>query len=235
MKSSFLDRLNVTYRELGLLKTLLYLTNRGLGKLHPDDGFFFYRFVAQPVAVQRRLPLNRGKAFRFRVLNEPEPVLDALDRPAEVISGRFSQGAQCLAALKEDRLVGCIWFVRGSFAEDEVRADYWLPSEGTCVWDFDVFVAKSERLGFLFPKLWDTFDAQMRPEGVFWTLSRIDSLNQRSLASHRSLGAADFGWALFLRIGKLELMVSDLSPYLHAGCRTRPAFRLTPPVAHRTH
>ncbi len=127
-----------------------------------------------------------------------------------------------------ERLVGCIWFVREHYVEDEVRADYWLPTDGSCVWDFDVFVAESERLGFLFAKLCDTLDARLRAQGVTSTVSRINGFNQRSLASHRSLGAADCGWALFLRLGLLEVMLSSLRPHFRGGLRKRPALWLAP-------
>ena len=233
MKRSLQDRLLTVYREMGFLTSLLFLADRGLRKLNPKCGFYLYRFVKQPLADCPRLSTSRGKAFSFRLLCAPEPLLNSLDRPAEVIARRFAQGAQCLAAVKNERLVGCIWFVRKHFAEDEVRADYWLPADDSCVWDFDVFVAESERLGFLFAKLWDAFDPLLKAEGVAWTLSRINSFNQRSLASHRSLGATDCGWALFLRLGAMELLISNRAPYFHAGCRQRPAFHLVSEVERR--
>ena len=180
------------------------------------------------MTAQPRLALNRAKAFSFRSISTPDPLLLALGRPAAVIAQRFAQGAQCLAALKDEQLVGCIWFVRGHYAEDEVRVDYWLPAGDAYVWDFDVFVVDSHRLSLLFPKLWDAFDALLKAEGVVYTLSRINSLNQRSLASHRSLGAADCGWAMFLRLLSFELMVSNLAPYVGAGRLKRQALHLAP-------
>ncbi len=230
MRPSVQGRLRTTYREMGFLKSLLYFADRVLRKLNPRCGIYLYQFVAQPLAEKPRLPPSRGKSYSFQLLDAPEPVLNALGRPAYVIAQRFAQGSQCLVALKDRCLVGCIWLVSEHYAEDEVRADYWLPVEDGCVWDFDVFIAEQERLGFLFPKLWDTFDAHLKARSVAWTLSRINGFNQRSLASHRKLGATDCGWALFIRLGTLEMMASNLQPYLHAGLWKRPVFHLTTPV-----
>lgn len=228
MKPSLWGRFRTTYRQLGFARTMTYTADRLLRALSPAYGLYLYQFVAQPLADRPRLPPTRGKAFSFRLLDAPEPLLDALGRPAAVIAQRFAQGTRCLAALKEERLVGCIWFARKHFMEDEVRIDYQLPPDGSCVWDFDVFVTESERAGFLFPKLWDAFDGQLKADGVILTLSRINSLNQHSLASHRRLGASDCGWAMILRLKSFELMVSDLAPYLTAGTRKRQPLQIAP-------
>lgn len=204
-------------RELGAGATILYLSDRCLRRLNKGFGFYFYHFFAQPLADQPRLPLHRGKAYSFRLLLTPEPLLERLGRPSAVIDGRFEQGAQCLSAIKNDVLVGCIWFVRDAYQEDEVNAIYALPPGVHCVWDFDVFVAESERLGFLFAKQWDTFDALLEPQGVRYTVSRINAFNQRSIDSHRRLGAKKCGWALFLRMGPMQWMISDRRPFLAWG------------------
>jgi hypothetical protein len=104
---------------------------------------------------------------------------------------------------------------------NEVRVDYLLPQDGCCVWDFDVFVAESERLGFLFAKQWDAFDALLKPQGIRYTVSRINAFNQRSMASHRRLGAQDCGWALFLRLGPFQGMLSNQRPFIAFGGRPK--------------
>lgn len=232
MKIFTLKQFRAKYDELGLAKTLVFIMDRVLRALDPASGFYLYQFVAQPLAEQPRLAPNRGKAFSFRLISTPDPLLLALGRPAAVIAQRFAQGAQCLAALKDEQLVGCIWFVRGQYAEDEVRVDYRLPAGNACVWDFDVFVVDSHRFGLLFPKLWDAFDACLRAEGAVYTVSRFNRfnrfnrLNQHSLTFHHQLGAADCGWATFLRLASFELMVSNLAPYLSAGRLKRQVLHL---------
>lgn len=220
------QRLKLLVRELGASTAFLYLLDRLLRRISSKCGLYYYLFVAQPLADQPRLPLTRGKAFTFRLIQAPEPVLDSLGRPSAVIQERFAQGAECLAATKNESLVGCIWFVRGAYAEDEVRVDYLLPQNGHCVWDFDVFVAESERLGFLFAKQWDAFDALLNPQGIRYTVSRINAFNQRSIASHRSLGAQVCGLALFLRLGQFQWMLSNQRPFIAFG--GRPKLHMSP-------
>ena len=219
MKPVFWQRMRPLIRELGVSTAFLYLLDRLLRRISNTCGLYYYLFVAQPLADQPRLPPTRGKSFTFRLLQAPEPVLNRLDRPTTVINQRFVQGAQCLVATKNDVLVGCIWFIRDAYLEDEVRVDYLLPPDGHCVWDFDVFVAESERLGFLFAKQWDAFDALLKPQGIRYTVSRINAFNQRSIASHRSLGAKDCGRALFLRLGQFQWMLSSQRPFIAFGGR----------------
>lgn len=221
MTPSAWQRFRNVVRELGAFTTFLYLFDRLLRRVSNTCGLYYYHFVAQPLADQPRLPPTRGKAFAFRLLQASEPVLDSLDRPSAVIRERFAQGAQSLVATKNEVLVGCIWFVRGAYAEDEVNVDYLLPRDGSCVWDFDVFVTESERLGFLFAKQWDVFDGLLKPQGIRYTVSRIDAFNQRSIASHRSLGARDCGRALFLRLGSFQCMLSNQRPFIAFGGRPK--------------
>lgn len=214
------QRLTRLVRELGAGVAFLYVCDRLLRRINPGCRLHYYRFVAQALASEPRLPPHRGKAFSFRVLTDLEPVLESLGRPRAVLNDRFARGAQCLLATQNHALVGCIWFIREAYAEDEVRVDYWLPSRD-CVWDFDVYVAQAQRLGYLFARQWDAFDALLKPQGVRYTVSRINAFNQRSIASHRSLGAHDCGRALFVSVGPLQAMVSDRRPYVALGGRPR--------------
>lgn len=221
MLSATWQRFQLLVQELGVTTALLYLVDRFLRRMNRKFGFYYYRFVAQPLLDQPRLPPTRGKVFAFRVLQTPESVLESLDRPPSIICERFAQGAKCLMATKNDALVGCIWFVHDAYAEDEVNVDYLLPRDASCVWDFDVFVVESERLGFLFAKQWDAFDALLKPQGISYTISRISAFNQRSIASHRSLGAQDCGRALFLRLGLFQCMLSNQRPFIAFGGRPK--------------
>lgn len=222
------QRLKLLVRELGASTAFLYLLDRLLRRINRKWGLYCYHLVIQPLADLSRLPLSRGQKFSFRLLTAFDPILEGLGRPSPVIRQRFIQGAQCLVATKDEVLVGCIWFVRGAYAEDEVRVDYFLPQDGSCVWDFDVFVAESERLGFLFAKQWDVFDALLKPQGIRHTMSRINAFNQRSNASHRSLGARDCGWALFLRLGSFQGMLSNQRPFVAFG--GRPTLHIDPKI-----
>jgi hypothetical protein len=220
-KTDLFQRLSHLIHELGVGTALLYGCDRLLRHMNSQCGLHCYRFLAQPLASTPRLHSKRGKSFSFRLLTGMEPVLDGLGRPESVLSDRFAQGAQCLLATKEGNVAGCIWFVRTAYAEDEVRVDYLLPPSGDCVWDFDVYVAEAQRLGYLFARQWDAFDALLQPQGVRYTVSRINAFNQRSIASHESMGAHRCGRALFICLGSLQVMVSDRRPYVALGGRPK--------------
>lgn len=226
MISVVFQRFRLLVQELGAVTAFFYVLDRSLRGIDSRHRLYYYRFMTQPLADHPRLPPARGKAFSFRLLKAYEPILSGLDRPLAVIHERLAQGAQCLVAIRNDALVGCIWFVRNAYAEDEASVDYLLPEDGRCVWDFDVFVAEPERLGFLFAKQWDAFDELLKPQGVRYTVSRINAFNQRSIASHRSLGARNCGWALFLKLGSIQAMLSSEKPFVAIG--GRPALRIGP-------
>lgn len=215
------NRFRQLLRQLGAAAAALYCADAVLRRLPGRSGLVYYRFLSQPLHDKPRVPQGRGQQFGFRWLQGMEPVLTALDRPAPVLAARFAQGAQCLLATREQALVGCIWYVRRVYREDEVRVDYVLPPTGDCVWDFDVFVAPVERLGYLFARQWDVFDADLRAQGMRYSISRINAFNQRSVASHRALGARDCGWAVFVCLGAAQLMLSAQVPYVALGGRPR--------------
>ena len=219
MVSSLCQRLLQLPAELGWPGAALYVAQRLLQGLLPQSRLVCYRLLAQPVLPAARLPASRGQHYAFRLLTRAEPVLLQLGRPEAVIAQRFAQGAQCLLATRGQALAGCIWFVRAQYCDDEVRVDYVLPPGS--VWDFDVFVAQSERLGFLFARQWDVLDALLRQTQVQRSFSRINALNRISLASHRRLGASDVGWALFVCLGRRQLMLSSLAPFVALGGRPR--------------
>ncbi|MCC6198362.1 MAG: GNAT family N-acetyltransferase, partial [Burkholderiales bacterium] len=146
-------------------------------------------------------------------------LLREADRPAEVIAARFAQGARCLAAAKQGRLAGFLWFVVGPYEEDEVRARFVPEPAGAASWDFDVMVLPQYRMGRLFSYLWTRANAELAKAGVRHTMSRISAFNAGSLASHQRLGATIAGSALFVCAGRLQVMRSSLRPHWHVSWR----------------
>jgi len=219
MVDTLVNKLKALVRELGIGTSVLYLIDRMLRRV-PGWGICDYRFFAQYLPDKPRLADGRAKKFELHWLSQPDPLLAELGRPESVILNRFSQGARCLIAIREGRLAGCIWYVRSQFIEDEVRVDFILPDK-RLVWDFDVYIADSARLGFLFARMWDVFDARLRSEGVEITMSRINGFNARSINSHLRLGAQIVGRALFFKFGRLQLMLASQSPYVHLARRGR--------------
>jgi hypothetical protein len=219
-------KIKALVHELGLGTSVLYMVDKLLRRI-PGWGIYDYHFVAQDLSDKPRLTIGRGKKYELQWLSGFDPLLSELDRPESVFIDRFAQGAECLAATRDGRLVGCIWHVRDRYIEDEVRVDFLLQDK-RLVWDFDVFVADSERLGFLFARMWDVFDARLRSQGAERSLSRINGFNARSMHSHRRLGAQPVGWATFVKLGQLQLMVASKAPYLHLSGSRRPRLGFAP-------
>jgi hypothetical protein len=127
--------------------------------------------------------------------------------PASLFQGK------CFLATKQETVVCCIWFIRVAYAKDEVRVDYLLPPSCDCVSDFDVYVAEAQRLATCLPGNWTPSMRCSNP----YTVSRINAFNPRSMASHESMGAHGRGCALFIRLGLLQVMLSDRCPYVALG------------------
>jgi hypothetical protein len=209
--SKFLD----LSTELGRLNALYWSVNRLFRKLRVPFRIFRYLFVAQPVAPSPFLPDRLGRSIAIRRLGRDDPALKGLPVGDEVLHYRFDQDAVCFGAFQNGSIVGCLWLCLGGYDEDEVRCRYELAPAKATSWDFDVYVAPEARGGFAFLRLWDAANAYLRDQGVSWSLSRISAFNPDSLRAHQTLGARRIASALFLRMGRLQLMVSSVRPYPH--------------------
>lgn len=178
----------------------------------------FYRFVAQPVPRDGERAPARAGAIELRHLHADDPLIAQFPRPPAVIAHRFRDGAQCLAAIRGDRLVGFLWFKEREYVEDEVRCVYRF-DPANAVWDFDVYIDPEFRLGRLFARLWDFANRELQARGYRWTLSRISAFNPASLAAHARLGARRVGGALFIVGGPVQVSFASCAPYFHIGWR----------------
>ncbi|WP_143142446.1 N-acetyltransferase [Nitrosovibrio sp. Nv17] len=187
-----------------------------------------YYLIAQPVSRKSLLPSGRGKKIEIRMIHQDDIVIRQFPRPAAVIRERFRQGAQCLAAFKDERFVGFLWLLTGSYQEDEVRARYVLHPQYQAAWDFDVYVAPESRLGLTFPRLWDEANRYLTGKGISWSCSRISAFNPGSLGAHARLGTVSMGSAVFFCAGRWQVMLSSVPPYFHlsAEAASFPEFRL---------
>lgn len=216
-------------RELGwaggflyALSRLLAVVSAGRIRLHA------YYLVAQPVSGQPALPPRRGRGIVVREIGLDEALSLPVERPREVIEGRFRQGARCLMASADGKFVGFLWFLVGPYEEDEVRCRFVPRPDGAASWDFDVFVEPSARLGFAFGRLWDEANQLLSRLGVVWSISRISAFNAGSLAAHRRLGLVRLATAAFLCAGRVQLMLATVKPYAHLalGTSSRPTIDL---------
>lgn len=227
-------RLRATVAELGGPNALLYWISRALARAGGAVRLHRYVFVLQPVPDGPLLKPHRGRTITIEPLTRDDPRLFELPLTRDVMDYRFDQGAACLAAMKDGRVIGCLWLCLGPYDEDEVRCRYVRQPEGVASWDFDVYVHPDHRAGFAFGRLWDAANALLRERGVRYSASRISAFNSASLRSHAALGARPVGRATFLRIGsRLQVMVSDLTPRLNVSWRADRPPRLIIPCPER--
>lgn len=211
-------------KQLGFTNTLLYLFNR----LFSPVRVIKYYFLSQLFSQEPLLPERRGR--NIKVIEIPETKgTNPCPRPSNVIIERYSQSATCLAAFRNESFAGCLWYVKEKYHEDEVNCLFEFDSNDS-VWDFDVYVTPELRLSPVFLKLWDEFSARLIKEGYHYSLSRISALNVGSLYSHKRMGAQQIGWATFICIGRFQITISNVSPFLHfsSGKASFPVFKLKP-------
>jgi hypothetical protein len=222
---SFFHKLRAAFHEFGA-RAPLYLLARVLeGR---PFGVHVYRLVAQPVPPRPLLPPSRGRTIEVRLMQPGDPGFAALRLTQAVLDYRFGQGAVCLGAFKGDAAIGCLWLCLGPYLEDAVRCRF-VPQEAS--WDFDVYVLPEHRVGLGFARLWDEANAYLRARGLHWSISRIDVVNMKSLAAHDKLGARTLATAVFVRLGALQVMMTDIAPFIAVSwsAASAPTLRLRAP------
>ncbi|TCO74303.1 hypothetical protein [Chromatocurvus halotolerans] len=208
----WLKRLKQHINEYGMAVTLGFALHRMLSRVHPTCGLYWYLFYRQP--IQSEQLLREGGNLTFRWVHSFRPVLGQLPRPIENIEARFNQNVACIIAMKQDELVACAWFAFGRYVEDEVQCTYRVPTHA--VWDFDVYVSPRFRMGRTFARTWQAANEGLSERGYKYSLSRISAYNLPSRSAHMRLGAEHIGSAVFLKLGRLQVMCSSLKPHLHA-------------------
>jgi hypothetical protein len=212
-------KLRDTIRAIGLRDTCLFAASRLAQSIFGTRvRILKYYFIAQPLDAHPAA--RRPGAFSLAWVDATSPVFSQIDRPSSVIAARFAQKARCLAATVEDaRLAGFLWYVRGPYEEDEVRARFWPKPDGAAVWDFDVSILPQYRMSRLFMYLWSRASAELAAQGITHSLSRVSAFNPPSLAAHRRLGARIVGNAVFVCVGPWQIMRSSVAPRWHFSSR----------------
>lgn len=215
-----LGKLRESASAIGAWNTLLLAASRALdGMTGGRIQLVKYHIVVQPVAVAPSDRPVRTGTFAVEWVDARSPVLAQAPRPPEVLAARFAQGARCLAATRDGRLAGFLWYVPGAYDEDEVRARFVPSPAGQVAWDFDVMILPEYRMGRLFSALWGCAHAELAARGVRYTASRISAFNAASVAAHRRLGGRVTGSATFLTLGTLQVMWSTRAPRCHVSRR----------------
>lgn len=199
--------------------------------ISPVWNVYVYDLVVQPVPMGTLMRSGLARGVSVRPIKQGDPILSSFPVPPAVVAQRFDQGAACLAAFRDDELQGYIWLLLGPYMEDEVRCTYVPTNFKEAAFDFDLYVFPEYRMSRAFASLWDGANQYLRERGKRWTYSRISRFNLSSRNAHARLGARRIAQALFLKLGRLELMLATVRPYmwLVIGNSVQPCLRLNQP------
>lgn len=89
-----------------------------------------------------------------------------------------------------------------------------------------VYVAVDHPVGFAFAVLWSAVNHWLAAQGVRWTRGRISTLNAAPLRAHLRPGARPVGRAVYFGLGRFQIMLSTLRPWLHLSRSPRECPRL---------
>ncbi len=190
--------LGARYAALYWLDRVLAIASRGHVRLR------HYVFVTQPL---KQRAVAAETSFSVRPLASDHPVQQFPVSAAEV-QRRLQQGSTCLVATSDGEFAGYLWLHLGAYPEDEVRCRFlpW-PSERVA-WDFDVYIVPRFRATRAFSRLWQATERHLTALGITHSASRISSYNAVSLRSHLRSGAVVTGSAIFVTIGRAQIMIA---------------------------
>lgn len=216
------------FRELGVAGALVYFLDRALARLlGGNSSLLALRYYLQPLPKDRIVAIRENDPVRVGPISEAYIDPSAFGRPIDAIHERFREGSICIAAIRNEELLGFMWLQRGVLKERLVRCDMQLKPESRVMWDYDFFIQPRHRMGRLFGKLWDGAAETLRTEGVEATVSWIRVGNLVSEQAHSRLGAKRIGWAVFLTIRGRQTMISSFKPYLSfAGMNSTSALTI---------
>jgi hypothetical protein len=221
------------FRDFGPWAGVLYLVDRALRLLPGGCGLFVYELFVQPIASLPSLPARLARDITWREIAADDEAVHHMPARAQIKQQRFANGARCLGVWRRDEWLGYLWLSFTDYDEDEVRCTYGLPrpaaAEATSAFDFDLHVLPAHRMGIGFLALWHAAGHFLRERGVGWSYSRMTRFNLASRRAHLRLGARVAGRAVFLRLGRAELMLATLHPYLALTFGGRARLRLPLP------
>ena len=225
-------RLTDPFQRMGFGGGLYYLAVRALSRLSGDRiKMIRYHFVAQPVPADAG-PVRTSERSPIRQIGVDDPLVAQFPRSGKVLARRFGNADECFAAQVGDRFAGYLWLAYAHYDEDTVRARYILDDPTRSAWDYDVYVDPDFRMGRTFSRLWSAANHHLAQKGVRWSFSRIDAANPASLDSHRQLGVQLLHSATFLLVGRWQLTLASIQPFIHVSGKPEdvPRFVLKPPA-----
>jgi len=222
------------FREFGFAAGCLYATHRVLQGISARWHLHVYELMVQPITDRALLPRKFGAQLDIREVRAGDAEIALMPVRPDVMASRLRQNATCLGAFRRGELIGYMWFCRREYEEDEVRCVYVLEAERESVFDFDFYLFPEHRMGLAFVALWNGANEFLHRRGVRYTFSRLDRFNVASRRAHRHLGWKVVGRAIFLQLGRVEVMLATLAPYASVSVSRarRVRLRLRPDVLH---
>ncbi len=225
------DSLRQTLRTLGVANGAAYVLAQGLHRLSGARlRIVKYVLLVQPLAETARRAGQRGGGVAVREIDADDPLIRRMQHPQETLAARFRQGARCLAAERDGRLVGYLWWIENRYQEDEVRCEFVPAPARETVWDFDVYVDPDYRGSLVFARLWQVASRELLARGFRYSASRISAFNTSSLLAHERLGARVVGQRWYLCAGALQLSLARGAPRCHGSWSRAPVVVVAPPV-----
>jgi hypothetical protein len=178
--------------------------------------------MVQPITGKPILPERLVKRTVVREVHRQDPEVELMPPPEDVKRWRFDNGALCLGAFVDERMVAYMWLREGAYEEDEVRCDYVLEPPSESVFDFDVYVLPEARMTLAFVGLWHGANEYLFRRGVRHSFSRVNHFNLASKRAHDRLGWYRVGRTVVLRLWRLQLLFADCLPYLSVSVSARP-------------
>ena len=82
-------------------------------------------------------------------------------------------------------------------------------------------------MGLAFVALWNGANAFLSSRGIRYTFSRLTRFNTASRRAHRHFGWKHVGRALFLQLGRFEMMLATVAPFAGISFAATSRLRLT--------
>ena len=102
-----------------------------------------------------------------------------------------------------------------------------MPEGAVSVFDFDFYLFPEHRMGLAFAALWNGANAFLSRNGIRYTFSRLTRFNVASRRAHQHLGWKLVGRALFLQLGRFEMMLATLAQFVTFSVAAAQRVRLT--------
>jgi hypothetical protein len=209
-----LSRGLATIRALGFGTAVLYLLSRAFNRYCSFISVGEYYIVARPTSSKRLLSEIRDKSILVLQITQDHPHIDALPRKRDEIARRFAGGAVCFLATRENRVTGHLWVTLSPYREPFHRCEFSPQPPGRSAWDFDMWIAPEERLGFTFARLWDECNSYLLAKNVNWTYSCVSAFNLSAIRAHQRMGMRKMHKLVFWAVGPVELMLANVAPYV---------------------